>query len=305
MLVTKEKCTQFIATLFLLSNVASVWANRSHLRNNRLLEEKSSCNVDVQFGECPIPDPISIDNGCFNPFQVVTLRYNGGECIQSNNSLQRHEFTCDDMNGGPPALSSSSSSSSTTTNYIVVTSRNGNETYFAGNVSIGDEYTLNADEKYPVLIGEMTISVYDTLGGNMLQKTNLLLDCTNQLFLFDEFGSSQVNHWKEIDGREVQAPDYTRIGSIAVTVNNSGDSSVIRLVEMSLLGNMQDDPVNYTPEVKDIILQPQETISLKNFNFQYEYGLGRTSYTLFTTIIGESLDGSEQCNNYAMIECIL
>merc|ERR1712086_230130 len=210
-----------------------------------------------------------------------------------------------DMNGGPPTSSVEDGSVTPATNYIVVTSRSGNETYFAGNVSVGDEYTLNADEEYSVLMGGMTISIYETQEGNLLQKTNLLLDCTNQLFLFDSFGASQVVYWKENDGREVQIPDNTQIGNIAVTVNNPDDSSIIRLVEMTLIGNMQNEPVDYTPEVQDVILQQQQAITLNDFQFQYKYGVNRTRYTFFTTIIAESLNGSEQCNDYAVLKCVL
>jgi hypothetical protein len=300
MFKTMEVIGSVYLAVFVLCNIVLVSATRSNLRNSRLLDEQSSCNVTVEFGECPAPEPVAIDNGCENPFQVITLRYNGGDCMQSHNLLERHEFTCDDTNGGPPT-------SSSTPNYITVTSRSGNETYFEGNVSIGDEYTLNADEEYSVLIGEMTISVYDTKGGNMLQKTNLLLDCTNELFLFDRFGASQVTSWKEINGREVKLPDpTTRTASIAVTVNNPDDSSSMRLVEMTLLGNMQEEAVDYTPEIKDVLLVPQQTLSLNPYQFQYKSGNGnRNRYTLFTTVVAESSNGSEECSDSAMLECVL
>merc|ERR1712048_95780 len=153
----------------------------------------------------------------------------------------------------------------------------------------------------------MTISVYNTQGGNMLQKTNLLLDCTNELFLFDRFGASQVTSWKEIDGREVNVSDpTTRTASITVTVNNLDDSSSMRLVEMTLLGNMQEEAVDYTPQVKDVVLAPQQSLSLNDFEFQYETGNGiRTRYTFFTTVVAESVDGSEECSDYTMLECVL
>jgi hypothetical protein len=153
----------------------------------------------------------------------------------------------------------------------------------------------------------MTISIYETQGGKMLQKTNLLLDGTNELFLFDKFGASQVLYWKEIDGREVEAPDISRTARITVSVNNPDDTSTIRLVEMSLLTNVQAEPVDYTPEIEEVILQPHQIISLNDYELQYNYGdgTGRTRYTFFTTIIAESLDGSEQCNNYAVLECTL
>lgn len=373
-----NKSTKFvIATAFVALNFAGVAVvasdstrSSSFLRkkNTRLLEvtvdttESSlpSCNIDISFGECPIPEPIAIDNGCDNPFQVVTFRYNGGNCAQSENLLQRHDFTCDDYNinddsssqlntvlttltneavpskrtGNRLGASSASSSSAaaaptvsttqssrstssqstqptptTTTNYITVTSRSGNETYFAGTVAVGEEYTLNAREEYPVLMGDMTITIYENEeGGTMLQQTHLLLDCTNPLFLFDKFGANQVTYWKEITtGREVSVPDFTQTGSIPITVTNpSSSSSTTRLVEMSLLSNIHDDSIDYTSEVTNAaILQPGQSLSLSDFVFDYEYGT-RTRYTLFTTVIGNSTDGkNQQCHDSAVIECIL
>jgi len=272
----------------------------------------SSCTVGVQFSECPIPEPLELNNDCIDPFQTMTFRYTGGDCSQSDNLLDRHDFTCVDlmtMNNEFLPTYTSSTGSSQNSRYITVTSRSGSETYFAGNVSVGQEYTLNSDNQYPVLAGEMTITVYDSPGGIVLQRTELLMDCTHPLFLFDRFGSSQVTAWKEISGREVHSiPDTKRTGRVAVTINNpvdDGNNTPIRLVEMVLLSNLLDEPVNYTSQVQTVTLQPSEaTLSLDEFEFEYDL-LSRTRYTFFTTIIAESLDGTTQCNSAAHLECIL
>lgn len=268
--------------------------------------DAQACSVGVTL-TCPIPEPITIDNDCIDPFRVLTFRYNGGDCSQSDNLQGRHDFTCTDLNssGG-----SSTTPSDGSENYIVVTSQSGNETYFTGSVAIGEEYTLNANEQYDILTADMTITIYDTEGGNnILQTTDLRLDCSNSLFLFDKFGASQVVSWKETSGRVVAPPETNRTGNIAITVYNPSDSTnnqVIRLVEMTLLSNSQDMPIDYTSEVRDMVLLPGAEVALNDYEFNYDLAT-TTKYTFFTTIIADTVagDGINQCNGFHQIECIL
>mmetsp|Transcript_42787 Transcript_42787/g.43523 ORF Transcript_42787/g.43523 Transcript_42787/m.43523 type:complete len:341 (-) Transcript_42787:68-1090(-) len=272
----------------------------------------NDCRVGVTLS-CPTtPEVMTLDNDCFDPFQVITFRYNSGDCHQSENLQNRHDFTCTDLNtsssGGGPILPSSAGSSNSS--YIVVTSNSGNETYFTGSVAVGEEYTVNANEGDDQLIADLTITIFETEGGNRIQTTALRLDCTNPLFLFDRFGASQVTAWKEISGRVVTIPDVTtRMGIIALTVDNPGPAP-IQLVEMTLLSNIEDTPITYyTSEVNDTVLQPTDELSLTNYQFEYDLATVPTRYIFFTTIIAEQLaDGdttNRQCNSFHTIECLL
>mmetsp|Transcript_44133 Transcript_44133/g.49456 ORF Transcript_44133/g.49456 Transcript_44133/m.49456 type:complete len:333 (-) Transcript_44133:150-1148(-) len=284
-----------------------------------ILEEKkidtftNTCSVGVTLS-CPTtPEVLTLDNDCFDPFQVITFRYNSGDCHQSENLQNRHDFTCTDVNSSsgegptlpPPAAGSNSS-------YIVVTSNSGNETYFTGSVAVGEEYTVHANVGYDTqLSANLTITIFETKGGNSIQTTEVRrLDCTNPVFLFDKFGASQVTAWKEISGRVVTTPDDTiRVGNIALTVENPG-TAPIQLVEMTLLSNSEDTPItDYTSEVQDTILQPTDELSLTNYQFEYDLATVPTRYIFFTTIIAEQLaDGdttNRQCNSFHTIECLL
>ena len=308
MLTMMKSTTMIMAVCYMYATAVFVSAKESSLRGGRDMQvvvDEDACSVNVEL-TCPIPVPIAIDNGCIDPFQVVHFRYNGGDCSQSDNLETRQEFNCTDSidNEG---LDLTNSTAEGNESYIVVTSRNSSEEiYFSGSVAVGEEYILNANEQYSVLDGEMTITIFDSEGGDILQTTDLLLDCTNPLFLFDKFGSNQVTAWKETSGREVSPPELNKTGTIGVVVNNFDSDIPIRLVEMTLLSNIQDMPIEYTSEVQGQVLQPGSGFQLSGYEFNYDLTT-RTRYTFFTTIIAEPLDGDEtkQCNGHHFIECIL
>jgi hypothetical protein len=300
-----KSTTMIMALCYIMYAPIYVYAKESSLRGGRdlqVVDDEDACNVNVRL-KCPIFVPITLDNGCIDPFQVVHFRYNGGDCSQSDNLETRQEFACTDIidNGGPPVSTAEEYES-----YIVVNSRSSEEIYFSGSVAVGEEYTLNANEQYSVLNGEMTITIFDTEGGNIIQTTDLLLDCSNPLFLFDKFGSSQVTAWKETSGREVSSQfEMNRTGTIGVAVNNFDSDEPIRLVEMTLLSNSQDMPIEYTSKVQDEVLFPGSELQLPGYKFNYDLTT-RTRYTFYTTIIAKvNGDKTKQCNGHHFIECIL
>jgi hypothetical protein len=308
--MTKNMLTMMKSTTMIMAlcyKTAYVSAKESSIRGGRNLPAADiidACSVNVKL-TCPIAVPITLDNDCEGPFQVMHFRYNGGDCSQSDNLEDRQEFTCTDIidNVGPPTTAEGSES------YIVVTSRSsGNETYFSGPVAVGEEYTLNSNEEFSVLNGAMTITIFDTEGGNIIQTTDLLLDCTNPLFLFDKFGSSQVTAWKETNGREVSSQFETNItGTIGVVVNNFDSDKPISLVEMTIISNSQDTAIEYTSEVQGEVLFPGSELQIPGYKFNYDLTT-RTRYTFLTTIIAEPLvngENTKQCNGYYILECEL
>merc|ERR1719506_129882 len=115
------------------------------------------------------------------------------------------------------------------TKYITVTSQSGNETYFAGMVGLGDEYTINAQAEYAVLRGDLTITVYETKDDaeSIIQTTNVVLECSiNPVFLLDTFGAHQITAWTEITGRTVALPTHSiQTATIPITITNPFSSS--------------------------------------------------------------------------------
>jgi hypothetical protein len=279
----------------------------------------------------PSPAPtqgciINIDvDGCFNytsPFDnncegrpwVITFRYNGGDCSQSDNLQDRQKFDCFDIEpsgggSGPPPTDSGSES------YIVATSLDKNSVYFEGFVPVGESYTLNKNGGYDKLSADMNITVYDPKGstdpstivqaGNIAQTMYVHLSCSQPLFLLDRFGAHQVVEWIETDGRVVSTTIPTVTQPLEVSLNSTGidGQSLIRLLEMNIISNTEGF-INMTDEVNGMILEAGTVLPLPPINITVDLSQ-RTRYTFFTTIVGETIDGSTECNGFDFHECIV
>jgi len=258
----------------------------------------SSCVIDVNLTGCPMYNS-SLDNDCQGRPQVITFRYNGGGCAQSDNLQPRQKFSCTDSGLGAPTTEGTQS-------YITAVPRGGTDLYFAGPVAVGEKYTLNQDMVFDKLSADMTITIFDSEGGNVLQLVDLHLSCSQPLFLFDKFGASQVTEWIETSGRVVsdrQADVET--GTIEVKLDTSTDIvKPVRLLEMTVLTNTQDAPIDYTSQVAGMILGPGDVIELPGFQIDIDLS-ARTRYTFFTTIIGETIDGTNMCNGFSFLECTI
>jgi len=258
----------------------------------------SSCVIDITLNGCPQYNS-TLDNNCDGRPQVITFRYNGGGCSQSDNLQPRQKFSCADGNGGPPVAQGSQ-------NYITAFPTGGSDLYFSGVVAVGEKYTLNANEVFDKLSADMTLEIFDSEGGNLLQRVDLHLSCSQPLFLFDKFGASQVTEWIETDGRIVSDKQTdVQTGVIEVKLDTASDIiKPVRLLEMTVLTNTQDEPIDYTSQVAGVILEPGATIELEGFGIDIEL-TERTRYTFFTTLIGETLDGTNQCNGFDFLECTI
>merc|ERR1712166_558210 len=268
----------------------------------------SSCVIDVDLTGCPQYNS-SLDNDCQGRPWEITFRYNGGGCAQSDNLQPRQKFSCTD---NPTTAENRSLQSflgaptaEGTQSYITAVPRGGTDLYFAGPVAVGEKYTLNQDRVFDKLSADMTITIFDAEGGNVLQLVDLHLSCSQPLFLFDKFGASQVTEWVETSGRVVSDTQTgVETGTIEVGLATDNQQKPVRLLEMTVLTNTQDQPIDYTSQVAGQVLQPGSSIELPGFEIDIELGL-QVRYTFFTTIIGETLDGTNMCNGNDMLECIV
>mmetsp|Transcript_16587 Transcript_16587/g.18653 ORF Transcript_16587/g.18653 Transcript_16587/m.18653 type:complete len:394 (+) Transcript_16587:52-1233(+) len=141
----------------------------------------------------------TVDPECQGRPWVITFLYNGGNCAQSDNLQPRQKFSCIDFTSrGPPTHKGEES-------YITAVPRGSRSgfIFFAGTVPVGEKFTLNADRVYDKLASEMTLTVYEEEGGDVVQVVDLHLSCSQPLILYDKFGASEVTQWVETSGRVV------------------------------------------------------------------------------------------------------
>jgi hypothetical protein len=277
-----------------------------------LSNSTSTCIIDFGYHECPVYTTHGNPNeDCQTRPAEITFKYNGGSCAQSDNLQAPEKFSCTDSNGGPPTLPGTQS-------YITATTLGGSDLYFAGPVEVGEKYTfqveetltLNENGQFRTLSSDITITIFESQGGVTFQTTNMQLSCSrygsNQpFFLNDKFGASAINGWVEPSGRGVANADTSidKTGMIQVEFYSSNEQMPVRIVEMTAITNTQDQTIDITPQYAGKIFQPGTKIKLP----ELKYGIDlyrEVRYTFNITIIGESLDGTNQCNGIGQFECI-
>lgn len=266
----------------------------------------TSCVIDVEIEGCFNFTPIG-DNNCQGRPVVLTFRYNGGDCSQSDNLQDRQKFDCFDASTPPPLEAG-------TVSYILATELGGGDVYFEGFVPVGELYTLNEDRIFDKLSADMNITIYDPAGSddpativngaNIMQTIFAHLSCSQPLFLKDRFGANQVVQWIEGDGRVVSCFIETTTAPLTLTLNTTGieGENAVRLLEMNVISNTEGF-INKTMEVNGVILTSGDVLELCPINVTVDL-TERMRYTFFTTVVGETLDGSTECNGFDFHECI-
>merc|ERR1712238_483088 len=123
-----------------------------------------------------------------------TNRFLGGNCAQSDTTMSRSLFSCEDFGSatiGPGG-----------TYFIEAAGSGGSKSYFAGDVVVGAEYTLKGPYDDPTAI--TTIKVYTATGEDLLQIVTFNLSTAgyeNPLFIGDVYGASQLIKWVDSTGK--------------------------------------------------------------------------------------------------------
>jgi hypothetical protein len=272
----------------------------------------NSCIIDVEIEGCFNFTP-PFDNNCQGRPVIIEFRYNGGDCSQSDNLQDRQKFDCFDVE--PPVGAGPPPTTAGTTSYILATTLGGDDIYFEGFVDVGDTFILNEGLIFDRIAADMNVTVYDPAGSddpativdssNMMQTMFLHLSCSQPLFLLDRFGAHQVVEWSEASGRVVttQVNTTTDALTLSLNTNNIEGQDGVRLLEMNIISNTEGF-INKTDEVNGVVITEGDTLVLSPINVTLDLSQ-RTRYTFFTTISGETLDGTAECNGFDFHECIV
>jgi len=240
------------------------------------IDFNTTCTPPPPATDCKaIPPAVQQCEG--RPLQMGML-YNGGGCDQSFNIQDEGKFTCTDIGNGPPTVDGALS-------YIVVTdAKDKGITYHSDVVEVGTIYYLSDNgERFEA---DQLIKIYDESQTNLLQDVQYHSSCSQNLFLKDRFGASQLVEWfNEEQGLISCFANATFDLSVTIPLTIEGDS----LTVTSLISITSWGVFNLTDEVFGQVLQPGDTIEAS-----FTVTLDLTSvqrYELLTEIIGFTDEG--------------
>jgi hypothetical protein len=252
------------------------------------------CNVEVNTecstqaatvndsGECDALVPII--TRCDQRATFMEMLFNGGGCDQSFNIQGADKFDCTDANGGP-ALEG--------TYFVHAYPTGGGDTYFSGPVAVGDVFPLcpgypacsgdqfEADSTFRVFAAPVSDPVNDD---SFVQAVNFHTSCSQNLFLKDKYGSSQlVIFFNGLQG--LVSCFVTATFSISLTNQGFVNAERIVLFTNSVNGNVTD----LTNAVQGVIAGDVIVVTTQ---ILVDMTI-RQSYFVQTDIVGISSSGAE------------
>ena len=226
----------------------------------------------------------------------MEMLFNGGNCGQSFNIQEADKFDCTDQNGGPGL---------TGQYYIHVVPRKkpDGDVYFSGPVNVGDVFPMCPG--YPACSGDRfeadsTVWVYPISAAsnpnfdpvnddNWLQLVNYHTSCSQNLFLKDKYGSTQlVIFFNEEQG----LVSCFITATFSITLTNEGEVAAdeIILFTNTVNGNTTDltDAIQGVEPGQQIIITTQILIDMTV----------RQDYLITTDIVGATSRGKECSDSY-------
>jgi hypothetical protein len=249
------------------------------------------CTID--FTSTCIPPPPATDCSAIPPAVqqcegrplMMGMLYNGGDCSQTFTPQVQEpdKFSCTDIGAGPPTIDGEQS-------YIVVTAvKDPSVVYHADFVEVGTIYYLSDNgERF---VADQFIDIYSDSSmaeGTLLQAVQYHSSCSQNLFLKDRFGASQLVEWyNEEQGLISCFANATFDLSVTIPIDIQGDT----LTLTSLVSITSWGVFNLTDDVFGQVVQPGDTIEA-SFTVTLDLTQVRT-YELLTEIIGVTDQGVE------------
>ncbi len=217
----------------------------------------------------------------------MQFKYYGGDCEQSAN-MQTEKFFCTDFAPIPQDPEAEI--------YLEATAQDDLETvYFSGNLKINDLYNVT-DPNGDRLPADMNLTVYDSQGGTLLQRVQYHSSCSQNLFLKDRFGASQlVAFFNEMQG----LVDCFVTSNYTFTIANNGTrpATLDSLVALTT----PFGPFDLTDEVLAQEIDVGETFVVY-LPVVIDLSV-RQRYTVLATITG-SFEGSAPCSSSDFLDFI-
>lgn len=236
----------------------------------------STCNAT--------PPPVEQCSG--RPYEMGFL-YNGGDCSGSYNVQEEEgKFFCTDFGEGPPSRQGGSS-------FIVVTDLEGDIIFHSDFVRVGSVYTLsNGGETFPA---DQLINIYKNNNTEdpdaVLQSVQYHSSCSNNLFLKDRFGASQLVLWVNEDQGTVSC-FANQTFNLDVTIPIDIDGGPATITGLTVASNIDPFFFNLTEGIAGTVAGAGATIQTA-IAIPIDLSERRT-YTLLMTLTAV-LETGEQC----------
>ena len=268
------------------------------------IDDNCFTQVDV---EClPPVDPADPDGGTFEDcdsinvapaecaefVSLLTFRFNGGDCLDSNNIQDPRVFTCEDFFDGPPAADDFGAEA-----YMVITDIKGEGiVYFDGIITVGEVFNITNVLPNPVIIANVNVTIYEgeRAPENIRETMIIHTSCSQVTFLKDRYGVL------ELIGFENPSQGYQQC-TIPVTfdfvISNtaSGYNSVVESLTVITNFDPPNTFLNFTDDVVGTPLEPGAELVVTSFPITIDLSI-RKSYTVAAIVQGVSPEGFS-CRN--------
>ena len=251
-----------------------------------------SCQFDMDI-ECVPPAGSTSCNATLppveqcqgRPFEMVFL-YNGGDCDQSYNVQEAAgKFFCEDFQGGPPTARGEKS-------FIVVTALKDDILYHSDWVEVGSLFTLfDGGENF---VADQIITIYNSDNtadaNNIIQSVQYHSSCSQNLFLKDRFGATQLVIWVNEDQGVVSCfANQTFNLDITVPIELQGGPATV--TSLTVASNVDPFFFNLTDRIAGTVVDAGDSLQT-SFAIPIDLTIKRT-YNLLLTLSAVTADGRD------------
>ncbi|KAI2508511.1 hypothetical protein MHU86_5910 [Fragilaria crotonensis] len=260
-----------------------------------------SCFAQVDVTCVPPVDPASPDGArfedcdsiniapaeCTEFVNLLTFRFNGGDCLDSNNIQDPRIYSCEDFFDGPPAADDIGAES-----YMVIADIKGQGiTYFDGIIKVGDVFNITNILPNTVIVANVNVTIYagEPAPENLRETIIIHTSCSQVTFLKDRYGVLELIGFQN-PSQGYQACIVPVSFDFAIQNTAEGFNAVVE----SLVSVTNFDPpnnlLNFTDEVVGFVLNPGDELPISSDSINIDLSI-RKRYTVFTTVQGVSPEG--------------
>ena len=224
---------------------------------------------------------------CTEFVNLLTFRFNGGDCLDSNNIQDPRIYSCEDFFDGPPASDDIGAEA-----YMIITDIKGQGIiYYDGIVKVGDVFNITNILPNPVIIANVNVTVYEGSPApeNIRETIIIHTSCSQVTFLKDRYGVLELlgfqNPTQGYQNCLTSVSFDFSIGSTLVGANAVVES-------LTVITNF-DEPnalIDYTDQVVGTPLAPGDTLSVSSDPITIDFSV-RKRYTVVAIVQGAAPDG--------------